>query len=114
MPVVETVKAQLTNRYWKASLAWYHIGDWAKGWTQGSFIEELCELCLDQGNLGRRADHLLDTMIYDKQPEKGKEAFVVSLQAYRETHRAKLTKQTKYPQAPMTQDVGQQAISQSN
>ena len=58
-------REELTLRYWKASLAWKNIGEWAKGWTQGAFIKELQELCEDNGNIGSRADVLLDMMIKD-------------------------------------------------
>lgn len=56
-------KEENTLRYWKASLAWKNVGNWAKGWTQGDFIVELRHLSCDNDNLGRRADTLLDDMI---------------------------------------------------
>lgn len=65
--VVETPKAKLTLRFWKASLAWKNIDDWAKGWTAESFIKELRVICNDNGRLGGGADSLLDDMIHDRE-----------------------------------------------
>ena len=67
MNVVATPKAQLTLRYWKASLAWKNIGNWAKGWTAESFIKELRVICNDNGNVGARGDILLDDMINERE-----------------------------------------------
>lgn len=63
--LIDSAKAEKVLRYWKASLAWKNIGDWAAGWSQGSFIDECRELCQDNGLLGFRADCLLDDMIHD-------------------------------------------------
>ena len=65
--IVESQKAKLTLRYWKASLAWKNVGDWAKGWTATTFIHEVKEICNDNGMLGGLADILLDDMIHDRE-----------------------------------------------
>lgn len=67
MAIMTGSKAQLTLRFWKASLAWKNIGKWAQGWTTESFIDELRHLCNDNGVLGSRADTLLDDMIFDRE-----------------------------------------------
>lgn len=67
MSVVDTFKAKNTLRFWKASLAWKNIDDWAKGWTTESFINELRELCCDNDNMGRQADDLLHEMIHGRE-----------------------------------------------
>ena len=67
MSVIVSPKAKLTLRFWKASLAWKNVGNWAKGWTTESFITELREICNDNGNVGFQADTLLDDMIHDKE-----------------------------------------------
>jgi hypothetical protein len=67
MGLVAGRKAEYTLRYWKASLAWKNIGDWAVGWNFGAFIDELREICNDNDRLGALADRLLDDVVYDKE-----------------------------------------------
>jgi adenine specific DNA methylase Mod len=73
-------KAEKTLRFWKASLAWKNIGEWSKGWTQGDFISELRDLCLDSGVLGHKADNLLDDMIKGVERQEVFEGNVLPLQ----------------------------------
>lgn len=56
---------EATQRYWKASLAWKNMGDWAIGWTQESFIKELQHICLSPQKVGDMADSLLDDMVHN-------------------------------------------------
>ena len=65
MAVAEGYQAEVVGRYWKASLAWKNIGDWAKGWTQESFINEVRFICSARTLVGVLADRLLDDMIHD-------------------------------------------------
>lgn len=58
---------EVTLRYWQASLAWKNRGDWAKGWTQGTFIAEVRDICRSPHQVGWHADDLLDDVIYDKE-----------------------------------------------
>lgn len=79
MAVVDNKKASTTLGYWKASLAWKNIGNWAAGWTQESFIQECRSLCCDQGNVGKKADDLLDDMINGIERRALHEGIVVEL-----------------------------------
>jgi hypothetical protein len=82
MALVQGLKAELTFRYWVASLAWKNIGGWAKGWTTESFITELRSLCNDNGRVGSHADELLDDIIHNKERKPLHESGrVVSLHA---------------------------------
>lgn len=60
-------KEDVTLKYWKASLAWKNIDDWAKGWTISSFIAEVRGICYDQGRVGDLADKLLTDVINDNE-----------------------------------------------
>lgn len=73
---------ETTIRFWKASLAWKNIGEWAEGWTQGEFIKEVRAVCCSPYYVGQRADDLLEDMIHNKELSplgEGLEATVVSL-----------------------------------
>lgn len=67
MSVIESPKAKLTLRFWKASLAWKNIGNWATGWNTESFIIELRTICNDNGRVGFQADNLLNDMVHDRE-----------------------------------------------
>lgn len=80
MAVVKTEKSSLVLRFWQASLAWRIGGEWAKGWTQESFIEEIRTICFANDNLGAMADRLLDDMIHAREHNpRGTSAEVVEL-----------------------------------
>lgn len=67
MALVRGRKAEVTLRYWKASLAWRIGGKWAEGFTQESFIQEVRMLCCDNDNVGSQSDRLLDDMIHGRE-----------------------------------------------
>ncbi len=81
MAVAEGKRVELAQLYWKASLAWKNIGNWADGWTVGDFIERCRLLCEDQGRIGDLADNLLEDVIHDRERTEVHTAEIIQLRA---------------------------------